>query len=449
MVGRERRAAAARWVKIVEMGEPRPARPQVVIVGAGFAGLAATRELAGRDVDVTLVDARNFHTFQPLLYEVATAGLDPSDIAFPVRTMVGRAPNVSFRRGRVDRIDHERHVVVLRAGDEIPYDSLIVATGVAASYFSIPGAEARSHPLYTLADARVLRNALLEHLEAAAADAPGGTGRPLHVVVIGGGATGVEVAGAIVELLDISVKHDRIPFDRAGTTVTLVDALHRLLGAFGDQSSAYALEELLGRGIEVRLDAAVASIDEAGVHLADGTTLAADLVVWAAGVTVNGTLAASLPAERGSGGRVVVGADLTVPGHPELFVVGDAAAVPLGPAHDGVAPQLAQTAMQSGRHAARQILDRIDGTTTQPFAYRDKGIMATIGRRAAVAELVGPWPLRGRVLKGTLGWLAWLGLHLVYLVGVRNRIVVLLNWWWRYVGWSSGPRIIVDDETDG
>jgi NADH:ubiquinone reductase (H+-translocating) len=420
----------------------------VVVVGAGFAGLAAARELSGADVDVTLIDARNFHTFQPLLYEVATAGLEPADIAFPVRAIIGRAPNVTFRRGRVERIDVEGHRCVLEDGGEVLYDAMIVATGATASFFSIPGAEQRSLPLYTLADARSLRNALLSLLEKAA-ESTEPERSALHLVVIGGGATGVEVAGAIVELLDISVKHDRVPIDRERTSVVLVDALDRLLGAFAEPSSAYAREALARRGIEVRLGVAVSSIDAVGVHLVDGTSLPADLVVWAAGVTVTGTLAASLPGDRGSGGRVVVGSDLSLPGHPEVFVVGDAAAVPLGGSSDGLAPQLAQTAMQSGRHAARELLARREGATPAPFRYVDKGIMATIGRRAAVAELEGPWPLRGRILKGTLGWLSWLGLHLVYLVGIRNRLVVLLNWSWRYVGWTSGPRIIVDDETSG
>jgi len=363
-----------------------------------------------------------------------------------VRAIIGRAPNVTFRRGRVERIDLEGHRCVLEDGGEVPFDAVIVATGATASFFSIPGAEQRSLPLYTLSDARSLRNALLALLERAA-ESTGPERSALHLVVIGGGATGVEVAGAIVELLDISVKHDRVPIDRERTSVVLVDALHRLLGAFAEPSSAYAREALERRGIEVRLGAAVSSIDADGVHLVDGTTLPADLVVWAAGVTIAGTLAASLPGERGSGGRVVVGSDLSLPGHPEVFVVGDAAAVPLGGSSDGLAPQLAQTAMQSGRHAARELLARRSGATSAPFRYVDKGVMATIGRRAAVAELEGPWPLRGRILKGTLGWLSWLGLHLVYLVGIRNRLVVLLNWSWRYVGWTSGPRIIVDDET--
>jgi NADH:ubiquinone reductase (H+-translocating) len=435
-------------VKIGGVADPPGGAHGVVIVGAGFAGLAAARELAGADVAVTLIDGRNFHTFQPLLYEVATAGLEPADIAFPVRAMFGRAQNVTFLRGRVERVDLEAHRCVLADGGEVPYGALVVATGATASFFSIPGAQERSLPLYTLADARSLRNGLLALLEQAAAAT--GTGRSaLHLVVIGGGATGVEVAGAIVELLDISVKHDRVPIDRERTSVVLVDALDRLLGAFAAQSSAYALRELARRGIDVRLGVAVRSVDAMGVHLVDGSTLPADLVVWAAGVTVAGTLAASLPGERGSGGRVLVGDDLRLPGHPEVFVVGDAAAVPLGGSASGLAPQLAQTAIQSGRHVARQLLARRRDAAAAPFRYVDKGVMATIGRRAAVAELEGPWPLRGRILKGTLGWISWLGLHLVYLVGIRNRLVVLLNWSWRYVGWTSGPRIIVDDETAG
>ena len=419
---------------------------RVVIVGAGFAGLAAARELADSDVAVTLIDVHNFHTFQPLLYQVATAGLDPADVAFPIRTIFARNANVSVVRGRVVRVDLAAGAVALADGSMVAYDGLIVATGATTSYFSIRGAAEHGRPMYTLGDARTLRNALLILLESADAHPEQFSGGALRIVIIGGGATGVEIAGAVVELLDISLRRDGVHIDRGMTTVTVVDVADRLLAAFEERSSQYAEEELTRRGIEVRLGTAVAAVDDRIVHLADGSTISADLVIWAGGVTVDGTLAASLPGERGRGGRVVVGHDLSLAGYSEVFVVGDAAAVPNGPTGESLAPQLAQTAMQSGRHAARQLMARFDGRQATPFSYFDKGVMATIGRRAAVAELEWPTVLRGIVVKGTAGWFAWLGLHLVYLVGARNRLVVLLNWLWRYIGWSSGPRIIVEDD---
>jgi NADH dehydrogenase len=242
------------------------------------------------------------------------------------------------------------------------------------------------------------------------------------------------------------VRKDRLRIDPERTSVTIIDAGSRLLGAFVERASVYAYDEVSKRGIDVRFGAYVAAIDNDAVHLSDGSSIRADLVVWAGGVTVEGTIAATLPARRGRAGRVMVGHDLSVPGHPEIFVVGDAAGIPRDPQSDDLAPQLAQVALQSGRYAARQLLAKLDGSESAPFAYKDKGAMATIGRRAAVAELEGPGPLRGLVVKGTIGWFSWLGLHLVYLVGVRNRVVVLLNWFWRYVGWASGPRIILEDE---
>lgn len=427
-----------------DFAPPTSGQQRVVIVGAGFAGIEAARQLAITDFNVTLIDVHNFHTFQPLLYQVATAGLDPADVAFPVRAIFPGAANITVHRGRVARIDMAAHSVVLSDASEIPYDTLIVGTGATTSFLSIEGAADYAKPLYTLRDARALRNALLKLLEAV--DAQGDANHALTIVVIGGGATGVEMAGATVELLDISVQRDRMRFDRDRTKVILIDVADRLLTAFGERTSQYALDEVVSRGIDVRLGTAVSAVSDQAVHLSNGSSIPADLVIWAGGVTVNGTLAASLPGERLKGGRVEVRHDLSLPGHPEIFVIGDAAAIPLGPKTNELAPQLAQVAMQSGRHAALELLARRTGSPVEPFSYKDKGMMATIGRRAAVAEIEWPSILRGLILKGTLGWFAWLGLHLVYLVGVRNRVVVLCNWFWRYVGWSAGPRIIVEDD---
>jgi NADH dehydrogenase len=253
-----------------------------------------------------------------------------------------------------------------------------------------------------------------------------------------------------VELLEVSQRRDGLRLagpDGKAPRVVLVDALERPLAAFRPRSSQYAAAALQKRGVALRLGQAVAVVDQHGVTLASGDRIPATAVIWAGGTTVRGTAADLLPGERSGGGRVVVGPDLSLPGHPEVFVVGDAAAVPWGPEQDGqgaLCPQLAQVAMQSGRHAADQVLRLAGGEKTVPFAYRDKGIMATIGRRAGVAELAKPAFLSRFTLRGTVGWLAWLGLHLVYLIGFRNRLVVLVNWTWQYWKWPAGPRFIIE-----
>jgi len=412
---------------------------RVVVVGGGFAGLAATRSLGGQAASVTLIDQHNFHTFLPLLYQVATAGLEPADIAYPVRTVFGRDRNVSFRHGRVVSIDAEAHAVELADGDILAYDYLIVGTGATAQFLGIVGAAEHARPLYTLGDARRLRNHLLSTLEAADAHPEDyDDGAPVFVVV-GAGPTGVETAGALVELLDVCIRRDRLRIDPERSRVVLVDAGSRVLPAFREVAGRYAANTLASRGVEIRLDAEVAEVSLAGVHFADGEFLRADVIVWAGGVTVDGTLAACLPAPRTRGGRVEVSPDLSIAGHPEVFAVGDAAAVPLG-LGQGPCPQVAQVAIQSGDHAGRQVLRRIAGEETESFAYRDKGMMAAIGRRSGVTQLP-----RGPVVRGTLGWLTWLGLHLVYLIGFRNKLTVLVNWFWRYLDWPSGPRLIVGD----
>ncbi len=410
-----------------------------MVIGGGFAGLAATRRLGGHALDVTLVDQHNFHTFLPLLYQVATAGLEPADVAYPVRTIFGREPNVTFRHGRVSSIDTETHTVELVDGDTLGYDHLVVATGAAAEFFGITGASEHARPLYTLGDARRLRNHLLTTLEMVDAHPEAFDGGAPVFVVVGAGPTGVETAGALVELLDVCVRRDRLRIDPDRSRVVIVDAGHRVLPAFRDRAGRYAADTLAPRGVEIRLGSSVTEVSADGVRFADGEYLAAAAVVWAGGVTVDGTLASTLPARHAPGGRVEVGNDLSIVGHPEVFAVGDAAAVPLSPGGE-VCPQLAQVAIQSGDHAARQILHRLADQETEGFVYRDKGIMATVGRRAGVTQLA-----RGPVVCGTLGWLAWLGLHLIYLIGFRNRLTVLVNWFWRYLDWPSGPRLIVAD----
>jgi NADH dehydrogenase len=418
---------------------------RVVVVGAGFAGLSAAKTLVGTPVEVTLVDQRNFHTFQPLLYEVATAGLESGDVAYPIRSIFGRAGNVAFRFATVTGVDWDQRLVNLDGDAALPFDSIIVASGAQAKYFGIPGASEFSFPLYTLTDARTLRDHVLRRLEKSDADPSLVAEGTLNFVVVGGGPTGVEVAGALAELLDVAVRHDGFGFARADARITLVDGLTRLLTPFKPSAATYAARTLEGRGVELRLGRMVRSITDAGVTLDDGTLIPTRTVVWAGGVTVEGTVASHLGAPSGGNGRLLVHADLSLEGRRDAYAVGDAAAVPWGPDdRDRTCPQLAQVAIQSGAHAARQVLLRAEGRPTVPFRYRDKGIMATIGRRAAITEFPG-----GVVVRGTLGWLTWLGLHLVYLIGFRNRIVVLVNWSWRYLSWGSGPRVIVGDNLEG
>lgn len=422
---------------------------RVVVVGAGFAGLAAAQALAApvgptatSRLQVVLVDRHNFHTFQPLLYQVATAGLEAGDVAYPVRTVFRRRDCVRFRHGTVVDIDADRRTVQLDDGTSLQYDALVVSSGVTANFFEIPGAAQQALPLYVLADARRLRNRLLGTLEAVDAHPERYGGGAPAFVVVGAGPTGVETAGALVELLSIAVRRDRLRIDPERTRVILVDALDRLLPGFRPEASTYAEATLRHRGVEVRLGCAVEAVQDDCVVLTGGEHLPAHVVVWAAGVTAAGTTADRLPGQRAHGGRIVVADDLSLPGYPDVFVVGDAAAVPDG--RGGTAPQLAPVAIQSGRHAGQQIRRRLAGEATEPLRYRDKGIMATIGRRAAVAQVPGLPTVRG-----TVGWLAWLLLHLVYLVGFRNRVMVLVNWCWRYVEWPSGPRVIVADPPAG
>ena len=417
---------------------------RVVIVGAGFGGLSAARTLVNEPVEVTIVDQRNFHTFQPLLYEVATAGLEAGDVAYPVRAIFGRSRNVTFRFGKVTGVDWEHKLLTMEDSDPLPFDSVIVASGATARFFGIPGASEFTFPLYTLNDARTLRDHVLRRLEDADTDPDGATNGLLTFVVVGGGPTGVEVAGALAELLDVAVRHDGFNFARSSGRIILVDGLDRLLTPFKPSAASYAAHTLERRGVQLKLGHMVRSVDESCVELDDGSRIPTRTVVWAGGVSVENTVAALFGEETGPNGRLVVEPDLAIRGRTDAYAIGDAAAVPWGPgASDPTAtcPQLAQVAIQSGKHAARQILNRVQQRPTEPFRYRDKGIMATIGRRAAITEFP-----RGLVVRGTLGWLAWLGLHILYLIGFRNKIVVLINWSWRYLSWGSGPRVIVGDQ---
>ena len=413
-------------------------RPRVVIVGAGFGGIAAARALADTPVDVTIVDQHNFHTFSPLLYQVATSSLAPDDIAPNLRGIVRNDPNIEARMNTVRGVDFERREVLVDGDAPLAYDYLVLAAGAVSSDFGVPGAAEHAIPLKTLADASKIRNTVLSRFEEADADPSRVDDGTLTFVVAGGGPTGVELCGALGELITLVLRKDFKRLDVGRARVVLVEMTEHLLGSFSARSRAEAKVELAQRGVEVRLGVAIAAVADDRVELADGTVIPTRTVLWTAGVKAN-PVASALSLAQTARGEIVVRPDLSVPGHPEVFVIGDLAAVERP---DGTPfPQLAPVAIQQGRYVARGIVRRLQGKSTKPFRYVDKGTMATIGRRSAVAEL----PL-GIRFGGTLGWLSWLGLHLVFLIGFRNRAVVLLNWAWNYVRWDHGNRVILSDE---
>ncbi len=413
------------------MRTPNGPAARVVVVGAGFAGLAAVDALAGSGASVTLVDRHPYSTFQPLLYQVATAGLTSADVAYPLWA-VARKRRARFRRGELTGVDRERREVQLADGSRIGYDYLVLATGVSAAFFGVAGAAEFALSLYTRHDAVVLRDELLAELEYLAADPSG----ELHITVAGGGATGVELAGTLAELRNIALPATFPEIRQERMHVTLVEAGDVLLAPFDPALRAYTLHQLLSRGVDVRLSSAIDEVREQEVMLAGGEVLRSDITVWAAGVAgPAGISALGLP--TGRGGRLLTGSDLRVQGDERIFAAGD-----IGLIEGHPLPQLAQPAIQQGTHAAAQIRRLMQGRDTAEFRYKDKGIMATIGRRSAVVQL----PRRIKI-KGTIAWLAWLVLHLVTLLGHRNRITALVNLSWRYLTWSRGGGVIIGDET--
>jgi NADH dehydrogenase len=414
--------------------EPMSTLPHVVVIGAGFGGTRVIRALRDADVRITLIDRNNFHTFQPLLYQVATAGLDVGDVTFPVRTLLRRHRAASFVMGTVTAIDLAGRTVTVDGQNPLHYDFLVVAAGSVSHSFGVPGVDEHSLPLKDVDDAVRLRNRLIGDLEQASRAAGRGELLPeLGLVVVGGGPTGIETAGGMRELLDKVLAKDYPELGLRGLPITVVEAGPRLLGAFDPRSSASAVQALARRGIEVRLDAAVDHLEPGVVVLRDGTRLSAGLVVWAAGVIAS-PLAALLGTEL-ERGRVRVEPNLSLAGHPEVFAVGDIAGVP--GASGTLLPQVAQPAIQAGRHVAGEIRAVLEGRPSTPFEYVDKGSMATIGRNQAVVEFPS-----GRRFHGWVGWVLWLGLHILYLMGFRNRASTLVNWSWNYLTYDRGARVL-------
>lgn len=408
-------------------------RPRVVVVGAGFGGLEAVRALRHVAADVTLVDRRNFHLFQPLLYQVATAALSPGDIAWPIRAIFAGQKNVRVLMMEVNAIDPAGRTIS-DGSVSIAYDYLVIGTGATHAYFGHDEWEPFAPGLKTIADARAIRERLLLAFERAELTADGiSTRAPAAVVVVGGGATGVEMAGAIAELTHRTLAHEFRETDPEETKVILIEAGPRILPAFAEDLAAKARSSLERMGVTVHTDLAVVSCDANGVTTANGP-IDASLVVWAAGVHASSAAAwIGAPADRA--GRVRVLPDLTVPGHPEVFVIGDTAVL------DRPIPGVAPAAKQMGAHAGRSIADHIlDGTPPRAFRYRHQGDLATIGRNSAIVSY------HGLKLSGRVGWLFWSFVHILFLVGFRSRTVVAINWLWSYLTLQRSIRLISDDD---
>jgi NADH dehydrogenase len=418
----------------------------VVIVGGGFGGLTAAKALAHAPVRVTLIDRTNHHLFQPLLYQVASAGLSPADIASPIRSILAKQDNAQVLLGTVTAVDLATKRVLLEGGDAVPYDYVIVAAGAHTSYFGHDEWQAHAPGLKTLDDALEVRRRVLVAFEKAErlhegvpseASLDAERRRLLTFVVVGGGATGVELAGAFAELRRFALRRDFRAIHPADARVVLLEAGARILPAFHESMSESAAKQLAELGVIVRTGARVTAIDEAGISLtSDGKEerIETATVVWGAGVSVS-PIAASLGVPLDKQGRVIVGHDLTIPGHPEAFVVGDMARFE----QDGApVAGVSQVAMQGATYATRRIIAAVkgDARVPAPFHYFDKGIMATIGRSRAVAE---PF---GFKMSGFLAWMAWLVIHLWYLIGFRNRAIVLFEWFWSYATYKRGARLI-------
>ena len=409
-----------------------PVGPRVVIVGAGFAGLSAAKALAGTPFDVTLIDQHNYHLFQPLLYQVATAGLSPADIAAPIRGILRKQANVKVVLAKVSGVDVVRREVVAE-GSRIGFDYLVVATGAQHAYFGRDDWASYAPGLKTIDDATYIRRRILIAFERAETEPdPIERQRLLNFVVVGGGPTGVEMAGAIAELANRALASDVRSIDPRGARIVLVEAAPRLLAPFDPTLSEQARRSLQQLGVEVRLGAGVTGCDCKGVSIGP-ERIEARTIVWAAGV-MSSPAGPWLGAETDRAGRVKVGVDLSVPGHPNIFVLGDAAHA-IG--NDGrPQPGVAPVAKQQGRYVADVLAARAVGAPVKPFRYRDFGSLATIGRKRAVVQM-------GRVkLSGLPAWVLWSVAHVYFLIGFRNRLAVVMNWAWNYVTFQRGTRLI-------
>ena len=418
-----------------------PALPHVVILGGGFGGLDAARTLAAAPVRITLIDRHNYHLFQPLLYQVATASLSPGDVASPIRWILRRQPNVRVLLADVRGIDPQRRCVLLdsSAGEDervVEYDYLIVATGAAHAYFGHPEWASRAPGLKTLDDALEIRRQVLLAYEAAERETdPAAQRRLLTFVIVGGGPTGVELAGALAEIARQSLRRDFRAIKPESARIVLVEGGPHLLAAFPDSLRTAAAESLTRLGVEVRTGAVVTSVDDEGVKIGE-ERISAQTVLWAAGVAAS-PVATSLGVPLDRAGRVLAEPTLQVPGLPTVFVVGDICALQ----QDGHwLPGVAQVAKQGGHHAAKNVARAVRGEPLQPFRYTDFGNMATIGRGSAVADI---GPLHA---SGFFAWLIWVLIHIFWLIGFRNRIAVMSEWAWAYFSLQRRVRLITGEQ---
>jgi NADH dehydrogenase len=416
-----------------------PQRPRVVIVGAGFGGLEAAKALSRVAVDVIVLDRQNYHCFQPLLYQVATAALSPAEIAWPIRHMLRQQRNATVFMAGVEAVDLAGRTVQTSA-EPIPYDYLVIATGATHSYFGHDDWAAFAPGLKRIEDAtRIRRSILLAFEQAELADNEAERQRLLTFVIVGGGATGVEMAGAIAEIARQTLANDFRRIDPRSSRIILLEAGPRVIPTLPEDLSRYAERALIRMGVEVRTSTRVTSCDRHGVELEHGR-IDASTIIWAAGVVAS-PAAAWLGAAHDRAGRVLVRPDLSIPDHPEVFVIGDAASV-----HDDAGeqvPGVAPAAKQMGHYVGRLIAARLAGHSLPAFRYRNLGELATIGRRAAVVK-VGPLHLTGFI-----GWLFWSLAHIYFLIGVKNRFIVAFTWLWDYLTFQRGARLITDVPPQG
>ena len=418
------------------MGTEPPRTPRVVIVGGGMGGISAARKLARAPAAVTVVDARNYYLFQPLIYQVAGGMSNVEDITHSIRDLLRRQRNARFRLATAVSADLDGHELLLDDGERLPFDYLILSTGLRADVKRVPGAAAYAFPLKTLEDALGLRSHLLRRLETAAARpelAPEGA---LDLVIVGGGTTGVEVAATFTEAYARALRDEFAELDFSQAKITVVEAGDALLSAFHPKLQQAALRMLRKRGAEIHFRSEVAEVGPASVTLADGSELAACTVVWATGVRAT-PLADALGLAQESGGRILVNPNLSLPGHSDAFAIGDMAALPT--AAGDLHPPLAQFAIQGGRHAAREILRHTAGAPARPFRYWDKGMTSVVGRNAAVVE-------SGRLrFSGRLAYFFWAFLHGFYVPGLRNRLSVTLTWIWSYATRRRAALLIIGE----
>jgi NADH dehydrogenase len=413
-------------------------RPHVVILGAGFGGVGALKRLRDADVRITLVSKRDFQSFQPLLYQVATAELAPTEVAYPVRDLLHGHENVIFHQATVKEIDLAKKLVIAEGIAPLEFDYLILGLGAVVNFFNTPGADEHAIPLYTMEDAIHVRHHILQTLEAVEKNPALIDDGALTFCIVGGGPTGVELAGALGDLRS-NLKHDypNLPTERA--KVILYEHSPHLLGAFKTNVQDYARKELEARGVEVQTGTGVTAVGPTSISLSSGATVRTHTLVWAAGLQAN-PVAKSLGVATVHGNRVPVGPDLQVEGHPGVFAIGDMAAITDGKTNK-VLPGLGSVALQAGRHAGESIKRLIAGKAPEPFEYLDKGTMAQIGRGAGVVEF--SW---GGTLTGHVAWLAWLGVHLSLLNGADEKMSTFVDWGWTLLTGKHEKRILVFDE---